>query len=166
MPEARSIVSSKLDMLYFAFFLIHIPVMLFIDLVPFYPSALVPAISKKIRQSYIESYRDRFFIAPPSWFRVYIGLEGVYHLPITIWMLRALPNDHPMLPLQLLIFALETSLTTLTCLVDMLSWEGYASEELTRLTMLYGPYLGFGIVMGIDSFCRLRKLLRSKLKQG
>ncbi|RMZ79251.1 hypothetical protein DV737_g3517, partial [Chaetothyriales sp. CBS 132003] len=144
MSEARPLLSRRLDMLYFVFFLIHMPVMLLIDLVPFYPSALVPAISQTIRKFYIESYRDRFFIAPPNWFRVYLGLEGVYHLPITIWMLRALPNDHPMLPLQLLIFALETSLTTLTCLVEMLSWEGYASEEVTRLTLLYGPYLGFG----------------------
>ncbi|RMZ85303.1 hypothetical protein DV738_g112, partial [Chaetothyriales sp. CBS 135597] len=143
MFEQRPPLYRRLDILYFVFFLIHIPVMLLIDLVPFYPSALVPAVSQSIRKFYIETYRDRFFIAPPNWFRVYIGLEGVYHLPVTIWMLRALPNNDPMLPLQLLIFALETSLTTLTCLVEMLSWEGYTSEEVTRLTMLYGPYLGF-----------------------
>ncbi|RMD40621.1 hypothetical protein DV735_g4513, partial [Chaetothyriales sp. CBS 134920] len=148
MFQQRPPLYRRLDNLYFVFFLIHIPVMLLIDLVPFYPSALVPAISQTIRKFYIETYRDRFFVAPPNWFRVYLGLEGVYHLPITIWMLRALPNNHPMLPLQLLIFGLETSLTTLTCLVEMLSWEGYTSEEVTRLAMLYGPYLGFGILMG------------------
>ena len=115
-----------------------------IDLVPFYPKTLVPPISQTIREFYITTYRDRFFIEPSNWFKVYIGLEGLYHLPITLWMLQALPKDDPMLPLHLLVFAMETGITTLTCLVEMLSWEGYTSQEVMRLGTLYGPYLAFG----------------------
>ena len=115
-----------------------------IDLVPFYPKTLVPRFSQTIRDFYITSYRDRFFIEPSNWFKMYIALEGLYHLPITLWMLQALPKDDPMLPLHLLIFSLETGITTLTCLVEMLSWNGYTSQEIVRLSTLYGPYLAFG----------------------
>lgn len=46
-----------------------------------------------------------------------------------------------MVPLQLLIFALEVALTTLTSTLEMLSWEGYTSAEQQRLCGLYVPYL-------------------------
>jgi EXPERA (EXPanded EBP superfamily) len=118
-----------------------------IDLVPFYPEFLVTSVSRSIRDYYITSYRDRFFLQPPNWFKVYIGLEGLYHMPITLWFLKALPNEDPLLPLHLLVFALETGITTLTCLVEMLSWEGYTKEEVGRLSTLYGPYLGFGTLI-------------------
>ena len=115
-----------------------------IDLVPFYPAALVPPISHTLRKFYVSSYRDRFFIVPTNWFRVYAALEGLYHLPATLWMLQALPKADPMVPLHLLVFAMETGVTTLTCLAEMLSWEGYTTQELLSLSTLYGPYLAFG----------------------
>ena len=45
-----------------------------------------------MRKYYIETYRDRFFVQPPPWFKVYVFLEGLYHLPISLWMLGALVN--------------------------------------------------------------------------
>lgn len=52
-----------------------------------------------------------------------------------------------MIPLQLLAFALETGVTTLTCVVEMLSWEGYTREEQGRLASLYVPYLALGMCL-------------------
>ncbi len=110
---------------------------------PFYPKSTVPSLSLKIREYYIASYKDRSFIEPSKLFMVYVALEGLYHLPITIWMLQALPKDNSMLPLHLLVFALEVGITTLSCLVEMLSWEGYTSQDLGKLYSVYGPYLAF-----------------------
>jgi len=53
--------------------------------------------------------------------------------------------DDALVPLHLLAFALETALTTLTCAVEMVSWEGYTKEEVGRLCGLYLPYLGLGM---------------------
>jgi hypothetical protein len=66
-----------------------------IDTVPFYSSALVPNISISIREFYISTYHDRFFIDPPAWFRMYLLLELVYHLPVSLWMVKALIDGKP-----------------------------------------------------------------------
>jgi hypothetical protein len=93
-------------------------------------------------------------------------------------------SDHPLVPLNLLLFALETAVTTLTCVVEMSSWPGYTAAQRADLYALYVPYLvvgefvstsnSYGIsifhlltnvclgpatsacLMGIDSFCRVK----------
>lgn len=52
--------------------------------------------------------------------------------------------DNPQVSVQLLIFAVQTAITTLTCTVEMLSWEGYSRAEQLRLCGLYVPYLLLG----------------------
>jgi hypothetical protein len=60
----------------------------------------------------------------------------------------ALPDD-PLVPLHLLIWSIETSLTTLVCVVDVFSWPGYNRQEVLALQQLYVPYLLLG------EFCSL-----------
>lgn len=87
--------------------------------------------------------------------------------------------DHPWLPLHLLIFGLQTTLTTFTALVEMLSWPDYSTEEQLRLCSLYVPYLalgespqvvhGFadretGCIISADSFVRLTRVIDRKAK--
>jgi len=54
----------------------------------------------------------------------------------------------PLAPLALLVSAVYASTTTLTCILEMLSWEGYSSEEQTRLLSMYVPYLGVSKCIG------------------
>lgn len=202
MTSARPITARRLDLLYLIFFTIHIPVILLIDIVPFYPEAWAPSASVTIRKYYISTYRDRFFIDPPPWFKTYAVLEAIYHLPISLWMLGALVQgwykplrtmlmklthmpDHQLLPVHLLIFGVQTGITTLTCLVEMLNWQGYTNEEFGRLCSLYVPYLAVGtnpspfleglsvaltgptvILMTVDAFLRLKRVLAIKAKQS
>ena len=49
--------------------------------------------------------------------------------------------DDPLLPLHLLVFAVQTAVTTLTCVADMVSWTMISWEEKSALGWLYGPYL-------------------------
>lgn len=53
-------------------------------------------------------------------------------------------TDDPKLPIHLLIYALQTALTTATCIADYLSWTGYSSAEKIELGKLYVPYLALG----------------------
>lgn len=55
-----------------------------------------------------------------------------------------LDQDDPLVPLHLLIFAIQTFLTTFTCLLDMWSWSDRSHEEKVNLSWLYFPYLAFG----------------------
>lgn len=51
--------------------------------------------------------------------------------------------DSPFLPLHLLLFAIQVTLTTATCLIDMLAWPT-PTEEKIALAQIYVPYLIFG----------------------
>lgn len=141
------------------FELLICPPSLVVDFAAFYPTSVRPTFTYTIADFYISNYRDRFFILPPLWFKGFVFLEFLYHLPLSLWTIPALlrsmcdldtgctllmPKGDPMVPLQLLVFAIETAVTTLTCTLEMLSWEGYSSEEQARLSALYVPYLGLG----------------------
>ena len=93
--------------------------------------------------------------------------------------------DHQLLPVHLLVFGVQTGITTLTCLVEMLNWQGYTNEALGRLCSLYVPYLAVGMdslswlshhmmilttviatLMSVDAFLRLKRVLEVKVKQN
>lgn len=67
----------------------------------------------------------------------------VFHGLLTISHTAGLSvlQDDPKVPLQLLIFAVETAITTLTCIADYLSYPGYSDQEKLNLGQLYVPYL-------------------------
>lgn len=87
-----------LDTLYALFFHLHVPVMLMVDLCPLYPRMLQPAFLTDIRTWYVATYKDRFFLetttsssqnvlTSPAWFRLFLWMEALVHLPISIWMI-------------------------------------------------------------------------------
>ena len=51
--------------------------------------------------------------------------------------------DHPLVPLHLLVWAVQTAVTTLTCVADYTSWD-VSAEEKWSLGQLYLPYLALG----------------------
>ncbi|EXJ81071.1 hypothetical protein A1O3_07359 [Capronia epimyces CBS 606.96] len=157
----RPLTARKLDIVYLAFFVIHIPVMLLVDLAPLQPAFLRPQISYTLRQFYRDHYRDRYFEAPPAWFTAYMYLEASYHLPLSLWMVWNIPKDHILVPLHLLVFAVETALTTLTCVVDVRAWEGYTAPQRNDLYALYVPYLVVACFMGSDAFLRVKRQIMS-----
>jgi hypothetical protein len=49
--------------------------------------------------------------------------------------------DDPRIPIHLLIFAVQTAITTSTCIADYLSWTTVTSAQKLELGKLYVPYL-------------------------
>jgi hypothetical protein len=112
-----------------------------------------------LRSFYITTYRDQFFINPPSWFTFYTWIEALYHVPLSLWAIGALLRstsyngsaskaarakyiaDDPKIPLHLLVFAVSAVMTTATCVADYLSWSGFSNNEKLELGKLYVPYL-------------------------
>ncbi|KAL5394492.1 hypothetical protein PMIN06_002386 [Paraphaeosphaeria minitans] len=161
MAGENGIWNRKKDLVYLVFFLTHIPVMLAFDLTSYYPVAVKPGWITDVRTWYVATYGDRFFYNAPAWFSTFTLLELVYHLPFSFWAIPALIRNDPRIPLALLVFALETSITTITCLAEMLSW-----DELTPLQRgvqglggMYGAYLAVGILMAVDCYARLDRIL-------
>lgn len=62
-----------------------------VDLAPLYHPSVTPKFVFVLRDYYIATYSDRFFSPQaPAWFRVYIWMEALYHLPLSIWALKGL----------------------------------------------------------------------------
>ncbi|KAF1843429.1 uncharacterized protein K460DRAFT_368330 [Cucurbitaria berberidis CBS 394.84] len=157
---AKSIFQRRRDLVYLVFFIVHLPVMLAFDLSAFYPIQIKPLWMGSLREWYVATYGDRFFYNPPAWFPTLTFLELVYHLPLTLWAIPALLRNDPRVPLALLVFGMETSLTTLVCLAEMLSWEELSAAQrgFQGLGGMYGGYLAtgksfifpFGLVLVVD----------------
>ncbi|KAN0067220.1 integral membrane protein [Elaphomyces granulatus] len=159
-----SIWNRKLDLLHLIFFVTHIIILYLVDLVPFYPPGLTLQLHVDIRNYYKDNYQDKFFENPPAWFVAFCLMELVYHLPISIWAVGALLRDDPLVPLHLILWATQTFLTTLTCLIEMWSWTDRTGTQKYNLTMIYAPYIGYAVMVGIDMFLRLRSQLLRKRK--
>ncbi|KAI1455925.1 transmembrane protein 6/97 [Annulohypoxylon moriforme] len=170
-----------LDKTYLTYFLIHLPVLFCVDLVPLYPTSLwVPPSSPlhflyELRVYYIETYNDQFFAPPPapipSFFPLFAFLELVFHLPVSLWAVRALfgggrnagsavkrsglsgPAE-----LLLLVYGVETALTTATCMYEAFLWDPAvvsAEQKMVLLGGLYGGYLAVAVLLTVDMYARL-----------
>lgn len=150
------------------------------DLVPFYPEALTPQFMLNIRMFYVETYHDKFFTHPPAWFNMYLWMELLYHTPLSVWAVGALmrsksatgrplavplmeSSDDPKLPLHLLIYAIQTAITTSTCIADYLSWSDFSNSEKIELGKLYVPYLA--LCKWNQAGCRHQNGITECLKQ-
>ncbi|KAA8622472.1 DUF2781 multi-domain protein [Pyrenophora tritici-repentis] len=141
----------KLDTLYSIFFVIHLPIMLCFDLTPLYPSSVLPTPLLALRTWYTTTYGDRFFSgSPPVWFPVFTWLELLFHLPLTLWAIPALVREDPRVPLALLVFGMETTLTTV--------------RGLGGLGGMYGGYLALGVFMTLDCYARLDRLIAKQYR--
>lgn len=50
-------------------------------------------------------------------------------------------TDDPKVPIHLLIYSVQTAITTLTCIADYMSWPEYTAADKMELGKLYVPYL-------------------------
>ncbi|KAI0478388.1 transmembrane protein 6/97 [Xylariaceae sp. FL0804] len=180
-----------LDRVYLVYFLIHIPVLFCVDLVPLYPRSLwaVPGAPlsalRELRAYYVATYNDQFFAAPagapPPFFVLFALLELALHLPVSLWAVRALllplpsgrreQRDHQQQQqlsgrgeLLLLVYGVETALTTATCIVEAYAWDPAvvtARQKAVLLGGLYGGYLAVALVLTADMYTRLLARLGS-----
>ncbi|KAM0718538.1 hypothetical protein Q7P37_005608 [Cladosporium fusiforme] len=155
MAGTESIFSRKRDLVYLIFFIIHVPVLFCVDLAPLYPESLKPAFITSLREFYIATYADRFFTQPPAWFNMYMNMELIYHVPLSIWAIGALLRDDPKVPVQLLVYAVQTAVTTATCIADYMSWSDFQNAQKMELGKLYVPYLALSVFMAVDMLGRL-----------
>ncbi|KAF8892125.1 transmembrane protein 6/97 [Infundibulicybe gibba] len=152
--------SRPLDLLYFAFFFIHIPSTLLIDLQPMYPPALralLPAVVQNLPAWYVRFSNDPLIggalsAATPShelvWFRSFMGLEAFFQTPVFFIGLYGLYKGlTPALTVLLLLYATSTATTTLPCIAYILS-----------RTLLLGSYVPFFLIplgMALDMAWRV-----------
>ncbi|KAI1874932.1 uncharacterized protein JN550_002361 [Neoarthrinium moseri] len=167
-----------LDNVYLVYFVLHIPILFFVDLVPFYPRAIwatpdAPlSFLGDLRVYYLETYKDQFFAPPPaplpSFFPFFAVLELVFHLPVSAWAVGALWPSSTKASLSgraellLLVYGLETVITTATCMWEAWLWDEALitlKEKAVLLGGLYGAYFALAAVLSVDMYARLLRRL-------
>ncbi|KAI1420952.1 transmembrane protein 6/97 [Xylaria sp. FL1777] len=161
---------SVLDRVYLVYFLIHIPVLFCVDLVPLYPRALWEPHDAplrflgELRRYYAAAYNDQFFQPPPvevpNFFPLFAFFELVFHLPVSLWAVRAIWGGvrSGASELLLLVYGLETALTTLTCIYEAAFWDpAVVTLEQKAVIMggLYGGYFALAVLLTVDMYARV-----------
>lgn len=53
-------------------------------------------------------------------------------------------GTHPLVPVHLLAYAVQTAVTAVTCIAEYLSWTHLSTGDKVNLGYLYVPYLALG----------------------
>ncbi|KAF8500516.1 transmembrane protein 6/97 [Gautieria morchelliformis] len=176
----RPLKSRPLDLIYFTFFLIHIPATLLIDVQALYPQSLVPEFTKKFISFYVSMSGDPLIAGANhfygsdhvfTWFRSFLWLEILFQFPVFVLGARALWKDSPAIYLLLLVYGASTATTTLPCLTTVLAVPTaedaraavttVAVTDAQRLLLLssYVPFLLVPLIMTLDMAWRVSKMI-------
>ncbi|KAG1850682.1 transmembrane protein 6/97 [Suillus subluteus] len=180
MRTASPITSRPLDLVYFAFFLVHIPATLLIDLQALYPPSLTPYFIRALPQLYVQMSNDPLIGSvlgmsgdgqPFVWFKTFLAVEALFQLPVFVLGARGLWRDSRSIYVLLLIYAASTTTTTLPCLSVLMTTPTTSAQTITdkivsvttsqRFLLLssYIPFFIIPFIMTIDMASRLSKLV-------
>ncbi|EMD38811.1 hypothetical protein CERSUDRAFT_133352 [Gelatoporia subvermispora B] len=184
MPEMtrRPLSARPFDMVYFAFFMMHLPATLLVDLQALYPAHLVPPLIAKIPGFYISMSNDPLIGGAMGllgkgdqfvWFKTFLLLEALFQIPVFVLGMRGLWKDSRSIYVLLLIYAASTTTTTLPCLSVILTTPLTSGETLAagivsisveqRLLLLssYIPFFLVPLMMTIDMAVRILRLVNA-----
>ncbi|CDH61039.1 transmembrane protein 97 [Lichtheimia corymbifera JMRC:FSU:9682] len=161
----KSLLARPLDMVYFGYFAMHVPVTVLVDMQPFYPQHLIPQALKEVVTGYAETYKDPLVASPVllPWFESFLYCEILLQLPFFFIALYGLWKDAQFVRLPLLVYGTHVATTVIPCLAELF----FGSSSLTfdeRLTIsgFYFPYFIIPLVILIDSYCRVSAALSTK----
>ncbi|EFX05780.1 hypothetical protein CMQ_3849 [Grosmannia clavigera kw1407] len=174
------------DTVWLVWFCIQIPVILCVDIVDKYPAWLCANPGAplhalhRFRQWYIATHNDPVVQWTPathpllsngggSWVPLFFWIELVFTLPTVLYAVYRLGfvrgrNRAPLggttgpLELLLLVYALETALTTAVCIHNISYWDPsiYSSaQKNTFRFQLMGPWLAMPSLLFLDMYSRL-----------
>ncbi|KAI8338105.1 transmembrane protein 6/97 [Chlamydoabsidia padenii] len=160
---ATSLFKRPLDLVYFIYFFTHIPVTLMIDFQIFYPPHLVPQALKDALIMYIRDYKDPFIGANPPlyWFMSFMYSELLFQFIFFFIACYGLWKDSTRCRLGLCIYGSHVATTVFASLFEVLLNPAHhlTSTERYTLSSFYLPYFIIPVVMVVDSYCKLSKLI-------
>ncbi|KAJ8590788.1 hypothetical protein M405DRAFT_815486 [Rhizopogon salebrosus TDB-379] len=130
MRTTTPIASRPLDLVYFTFFLVHIPATLLIDLQALYSPSLTPHFIRALPSLYIQMSNDPLVGSVLGllgdskhfmWFKTFLALEALFQLPVFVLGARGLWRDSRSIYVLLLVYAASTTTTILPCLTVLMS---------------------------------------------
>ncbi|KAG9233116.1 hypothetical protein BJ875DRAFT_505558 [Amylocarpus encephaloides] len=179
--HSRSLWNRKMDMLYIgwmssvAFFPISVISMartsipnpdsagIVLDFVPYYPIAL-PSWATFAYDFYIREFNDPLYAKDPPFFQLFLVLECIYLVPMSIMGIRVLIKDTPLAPVHLLVYSTYIFTTTFVCLWEVICTEDWPQETINKNIPGYVSFLFIAAIMWVDMFGRLGTTLVAKAK--
>lgn len=179
MAPRKCLSSRPLDLLYFIFFLLHIPATLLLDAQAVIPSWIVPTPLKGLPRLYFDSSADPLMGGPLGfipghehlWFMPFLYVETYFQLPVffigasKLW--KGTTDVYPLL----LAYGASTTVTLLPCIAVLLATPLTSPETIAtgihsvtdsqRFSLLasYLPFFFIPLLLTIDMSLRLSKLL-------
>ncbi|KAK7687288.1 hypothetical protein QCA50_009793 [Cerrena zonata] len=178
----RPLLTRPLDLLYFVFFVIHIPNTLLVDLQALYPSHILPTFIANLPKLYVNMSSDPliggamgYFGIPQNyvWFKSFLFLEMFFQLPVFFLGVRGLWKDCRSIYVLLLVYGASTTTTLFPCLAVLLNTPitssetiaakaiSITSEQRTLLLSSYIPFLLIPLTLTIDMAFRILRLTQA-----
>ncbi|EGX52534.1 hypothetical protein AOL_s00043g28 [Orbilia oligospora ATCC 24927] len=143
---AKPISKRPLDFFYRSVFSLILIIAIVADCSPLYPEALRPEFVNQMHKFQFETFKDPFFnpkIHRP-WFESLVGLELFVLVPLNAWLLWGWTVDHPLVPVNMIVYAYHMFVTTIPCLAEMyheFSRGALSGTEVSILFSMYGPFV-------------------------
>ncbi|KAJ4469863.1 transmembrane protein 6/97 [Lentinula aciculospora] len=168
--------SRPLDLVYFYFFLNHIPASILLDFQKFYPAAYVPSLLLRIRQWWIDISADPLLMAAARgdnllhgelvWFGCFAWLELLFQFPIFILGMKGLWNGSRSIYILLLAYGASTATTVLPCIFYFFQEHNMTATQRLILLSSYVPFFLVPLVMAIDMGSRVYNIVASAEMKG
>ncbi|EIN09658.1 hypothetical protein PUNSTDRAFT_113088 [Punctularia strigosozonata HHB-11173 SS5] len=180
---ARTPLTSRpFDLVYFIFFLSHIPATVLLDLQAIYPVWIVPGFIAQLPKLYLQLSNDPIIEGALStgptflWLRTFMVLEALFQLPTFVIGARGLYKGSKSIYPLLLVYAASTSTTVLPCLAVILATPSTSPETLSAklssvspeqralLLASYIPFFLIPLLMTLDMALRLSSLVQKAVQ--
>lgn len=168
-----------MDLLYFIFFLIHIPTTLLMDRQAIWPNLFVPKTLQAIVHWYVNVSGDSLMggsmgilgnDSELAWFKSLVHLEVLFQVPVFVLGARGLWRDSPGIYALLMLYGASACTATFACLAAITNIPTTSAtiiaQKVVSITpqqrvMLLSSYVPFFIIplcLAVDMALRLQKL--------
>ncbi|WVQ75387.1 hypothetical protein IAR50_005007 [Cryptococcus sp. DSM 104548] len=160
----------KLDSVWFAFCIFHLPISILLDCQSLYPPSLVPAFLRKFMLWSAAMTRDPILLSADrpefGWLRCFFWLEAFFQIPCFAIGAWGLWNDDKRVYPLLIAYGASTATTLLPCLQAILYpsptsiiQPPHTTAEIVSLLSEYVPFLVIPLAMAVDMGWRVVSML-------
>ncbi|KAJ2492424.1 Transmembrane protein 97 [Coemansia sp. RSA 2050] len=162
---------SRMDIVYFVYFVSHIPITLLIDAQPLVPAGLVPKALLSLTGFLTDVLGDPFMVVGPrarsdmTWFRSLLASELLLQMPFFFYAAWALWTNCPRRHLPLLVYGVHVATTMIPILGTL--YRGDIDRPCGTRAMLAGiymPYLLIPLAIAYESYTHCAAVLSAAAK--
>ena len=165
-----------IDKVYLWYFIIHIPITIFIDSSIVIPKHYQLSITKSILEFHISTNNDILLAYPQTWFEIFGFIELIFQLPLFFYFIyKLLSSNRRVLDVNYylwsIIYGFNAGFTTFVCLIWLIiEYKNFQLLDLQLINLLaiYIPYLLLPLILLIHSFKQIQQYNNNnhnKLKQ-